>query len=479
MAEECTAQQILDLEQRLQAIDLLVRQLEDAFIYIYPYTLNEDPVQIWCADLTKNIQQDTKVGLIEVPASRRGQNIRPAFSYDNPYNKTAEYNKTRDGFLQPYASAKVWSFAYNFICETVWKRDKPTYRYGQIISIDYLTDTCNILLEPLLEYIGEETINLNKSEYLNNVPIQYMYCNSAAFDTDDIVLIGFNEQKWEQPKVIGFREHPKPCRCQPAKAFINATSALSTCQTNKRNWIESYYEFVDAYYWRASCNDTDGYWYSAENYDSLGVPFSSPANLWHFEDDKWKWHLEGQEGHIVEYFDGQYMLSAGNHYPYGATTIGYGTAGNIKATHLRIKIQDVYNTPTVEPHCSYQLMNYFYIYLRGPLMRPGYQPGYDLGVYYNDCRIHFGSDTTNCLPYPNTADPSDLRRYDVNLTELAQAMQTVGFYDIDIRDMLMYADQLYGGPEPREIIQVRLAFRCGYSPRAIGLDISCIELIEK
>ena len=46
---------------------------------------------------------------------------------------------------------------------------------------------------------------------LENVPVQYMQCNAAAFTVGDKVLIKLMGRDWTKPCVIGFKENPKPC----------------------------------------------------------------------------------------------------------------------------------------------------------------------------------------------------------------------------------------------------------------------------
>lgn len=51
----------------------------------------------------------------------------------------------------------------------------------------------------------------NYTRRLDNVPIEYMGCNAAAFADLDRVVVEFIGQKWTSPKVVGFIESPQPC----------------------------------------------------------------------------------------------------------------------------------------------------------------------------------------------------------------------------------------------------------------------------
>jgi predicted transglutaminase-like cysteine proteinase len=44
-----------------------------------------------------------------------------------------------------------------------------------------------------------------------SVPIEYMNCNASAFAVGDTVVVKFEGQDFDQPKVIGFAEEPKTC----------------------------------------------------------------------------------------------------------------------------------------------------------------------------------------------------------------------------------------------------------------------------
>ena len=46
---------------------------------------------------------------------------------------------------------------------------------------------------------------------LTDVPIEYMTCNSMAFADGDEVIVKFEDQDWNQPKVIGFHYVPGTC----------------------------------------------------------------------------------------------------------------------------------------------------------------------------------------------------------------------------------------------------------------------------
>lgn len=50
-----------------------------------------------------------------------------------------------------------------------------------------------------------------KGLLLEDVPVEYMQCNAAAFAEDDRVVVHFRDRDWDKPHVIGFEESPQRC----------------------------------------------------------------------------------------------------------------------------------------------------------------------------------------------------------------------------------------------------------------------------
>ncbi|MBN1548468.1 MAG: hypothetical protein JW902_17595 [Syntrophaceae bacterium] len=160
----------------------------------------ENPVlSAWCADLTEN--QTGTVGTIELPGERGTFLIQPG------HNGNAVYSSTRDGILAPGSSLSPAGAFYNLAMKPGWQKWKPTYRFGTITAIE--DDTCSVSLEGASN--SETGLGVNQSGSLSDVSISYMQCNGTAFEKGDEVVIEFQGQGWRSPRVIGFRENPKPC----------------------------------------------------------------------------------------------------------------------------------------------------------------------------------------------------------------------------------------------------------------------------
>ena len=161
-----------------------------------------ETLDVWCADLTEDLSGD--VGVIEVAGVRgNGFNVQPG------YEGNAVYDSDRDGTLKPSIVVPAASAYWNWGMQGGWQKWMPTHRYGTISAIDYEADTCTVTLEA--ETNPDTDLDINKMASLTDVWIEYMDCNSKAFADGDEVLVEFQDNDWDSPQVIGFKDHPKGC----------------------------------------------------------------------------------------------------------------------------------------------------------------------------------------------------------------------------------------------------------------------------
>ena len=186
-------------EKNLATLKLRSFQLRKS--YLIGNTPSDPTVNAWCADLTEDLSG--VVGTIEVPGERGTVLIRPG------YDGNAVYNSTRDGQLQPLIASPAAQVFYNIAMLPGWQKWMPLYRFGTITVIDYDLNTCSVNMEAAAS--SAQGINVNQDTSLTDVPIEYLACNSAAFEVGDDVLIEFEGQNPNSPKVIGFKEEPKGC----------------------------------------------------------------------------------------------------------------------------------------------------------------------------------------------------------------------------------------------------------------------------
>jgi hypothetical protein len=160
-----------------------------------------DSLTAWCADLTTDLSGE--VGTVEVPGERDHVLIRPG------HNGAAVYDAVRDGQIFPIKSTTPAATFYNLAMLPGWQKWRPQYRLGEITAIDVDTDTCDVTLDT--ESSSAQNLGVNQASTLSGIPIEYMTCNSAAFEVGDRVLVEFDGQRWSGAKVVGFESEPKAC----------------------------------------------------------------------------------------------------------------------------------------------------------------------------------------------------------------------------------------------------------------------------
>lgn len=204
---------------------------------------SEPEMQAWCADFTMDLSGE--VGLIVVAReTEKGINIRPGF------DDAAAWDGVRDGQIAPAREVGPWTFGFNYGAEPAMQTHKAIYRYATITYID--GDLCTVQLDQVRSEHQNFLVNsLNKSaqsqtliETIENVEIDYMDCNGAAFAVDDRVILeltGTDTKKsnWElsTKKVIGFISEPKSC----AEFVI----AVGWCDGSYQNGVHYRYCTID------------------------------------------------------------------------------------------------------------------------------------------------------------------------------------------------------------------------------------------
>jgi len=170
--------------------------------------LNKDyTTSAWCADLTEGLSGE--IGTIEPAAElKNGINLRPGFAGDSAHSPT------RDGQATPMLSLPVADAMRNFAIMPAIQKWRPTYRYGTVSNLDQNTDTCTVTLEAVASSM--QNLDVNRRTVLNDVEIDYMSCNSAAFENGDDVIVEYRPYDDEgetkgQPYVIGFKDNPRAC----------------------------------------------------------------------------------------------------------------------------------------------------------------------------------------------------------------------------------------------------------------------------
>jgi len=205
------------LKKRLLQLQLLSVQKRIDYLTDIDHVPADATVTAWCADLTTDLTGD--VGLIEIGRERaNGVNIQPG------YEDNAVFDAARDGQITPLMAQDSAATFYNLAMLPGAQKWKPTHLYGAITAIDYDADTCSVTLDAISS--SQQALSLINGAYgINDVPIDYMDCNAAAFVVSDRVIVFFEGYSWDTPKVIGFEEEPKQCCWAEPWDFDAALSA--------------------------------------------------------------------------------------------------------------------------------------------------------------------------------------------------------------------------------------------------------------
>jgi len=167
---------------------------------------------LWCADATDGDDLPDRVGTIEICGeSSYGVNIQPGYED----GEGAEYDAERDGEIVVVPSPSDGEDAgvacavfWNWAMKPGWQKWRSKYRYGTISNIDFDADTCDVELDEFkaIDTPDETSLDLNQTTSLTEVDIEYMSCNSAAFEDGDLVIVELSHDannNWINPKVIG------------------------------------------------------------------------------------------------------------------------------------------------------------------------------------------------------------------------------------------------------------------------------------
>lgn len=166
--------------------------------------------EAWCTDFTEDATG--YVATLEIPGESDLILITPGGRA--PVLAT-------DGYLRSRSLMAPWQAYFNAAILPGWQKFKPTYRWGTITALDEDTDTATVALAEARS--STQRLSVNQATTLESVPVEYMECNSAAFNVGDRVIVQFQGQDWESPRVIGFLDNPKACSgWRPKEAYVDA-----------------------------------------------------------------------------------------------------------------------------------------------------------------------------------------------------------------------------------------------------------------
>lgn len=153
----------------------------------------------WCVDLTEDAAIGSYVATADIPGESNLIVLAPG----------CRAWAAGDGIL---SARELMSPPQAFLNAAIlpgWQKFKPTYRWGTCVAKDDDANTMTVELSS--QKSSAQSLGINQADTLTNVPVEYMTCNSRAFEIDDRVVVQFVGQAWVSPKVIGFLDNPKPC----------------------------------------------------------------------------------------------------------------------------------------------------------------------------------------------------------------------------------------------------------------------------
>jgi len=169
----------------------------------------EKTLDLWCADYTED--GSGEVATIEVPGEFSTQSETDAAgtrtSLSDPSLVIAPGCRAPtedDGQMIARGAQDPNQVYYNAAILPGWQRHIHPWRVGTIDSIDSSANTCALTLDQ--ERSSANGLVVGDIEELEDVAIQYMTCNAAAFDVGDRVIVDMSG-----PTVVGFEAGPRSC----------------------------------------------------------------------------------------------------------------------------------------------------------------------------------------------------------------------------------------------------------------------------
>ncbi|SEM55702.1 hypothetical protein SAMN04489760_1225 [Syntrophus gentianae] len=201
-------------KRRKSALELMKTSVQKKIDYLNDNMPADESVEAWCADLSRNLKGE--VGTVEIPGERAIVLIQPG------YSNASAYSAARDGILEPALAGTPAGTFFNWALLPGWQKWKPTYRSGYITAKDGVL--CDVALIESVSSVKD--LDVNTVSFLQNVPMVYMECNEVAFLVGDHVVVQFEGQSWDHPKVIGFVDHPRGCYWEPWNGPLITTDNL-------------------------------------------------------------------------------------------------------------------------------------------------------------------------------------------------------------------------------------------------------------
>ncbi len=190
--------EFLQLQTKKNGVELVKIGLEKQKKFLEDNVKGSKDQIAWCADYSEELSGE--VGTIELGLSDEMVIIKPA----GCDGVAAGHSPEADGQLMEIMAMGPASAFINYALRPGQAKWHPRYRAAILTNISKENNTGDIALETLTA----EDLDLNEKTNFTGVPIEYLCCNSGAFEDGDRVIAEFTDGV---PKVIGFVDNPRPC----------------------------------------------------------------------------------------------------------------------------------------------------------------------------------------------------------------------------------------------------------------------------
>lgn len=253
-------------------------------------SIQNEPIirEVWCADYSLGLSG--QVGTIEVPGDMAFVNVKPGHAAQASY-------VNGDGIIGDAYTNGPSGTLYNLAMMPGWQKWKPTYRYATITKMYEDKNKCDISLLDIPS--SQQELNINKFTDYKNVSINYMGKTSSdtCFFSGDNVLVSFQNQDWNFPTVVGFKDHPRPIY-KPTDSlpeFVTFDFSITT-QSN----------FEDFGLGRHYTYSNTGWIFDYEDRHNIGYCYTLPTS-WNDLSIFWKlqFHTQRELDEYIEQYNGK------------------------------------------------------------------------------------------------------------------------------------------------------------------------------
>lgn len=213
----------IDPQLKVDALRIARAQVLD-YIVRWEAAVTQQTKDCWCTDFTESGAGG--VALIDIDGESGLTLVAPGCRGWTP----------TDGYMQHTQLMSPEQYYWNLAAMPAWQKFKPTYRWGTLSALDKDANLASVTLNNATS--SQQSLGINQTSTLTNIPVVYMTCNARAFEVNDRVVVQFLGQDWANPRVIGFLDNPRPCLQYTASYYVIGYGPLSSGNNHLFDTIE-------------------------------------------------------------------------------------------------------------------------------------------------------------------------------------------------------------------------------------------------